>query len=98
MTTTLRSVRHAACVVLVLGLVTSCSSETPADDADRKPPAPGVAAAASPPATAAPAVETVPASAALPQGWYAATDEATGKEYYYTAAGAVSWERPTSPA
>jgi hypothetical protein len=35
MTTTLRSVRHAACVVLVLGLVTSCSSETPADDADR---------------------------------------------------------------
>ena len=35
MTTTLRSVRHAAFVVLVLGLVTSCSSETPADDADR---------------------------------------------------------------
>jgi hypothetical protein len=35
MTTTLRGVRHAACVVLVLGLVTSCSSETPADDADR---------------------------------------------------------------
>ena len=34
MTTTLRSVRHAACVVLVLGLVT-CSAETPADAADR---------------------------------------------------------------
>ena len=34
MTTTLRSVRHAACVALVLGLVT-CSAETPADAADR---------------------------------------------------------------
>ena len=34
MTTTLRSVQHAACVVLVLGLVT-CSAETPAEDADR---------------------------------------------------------------
>ena len=34
MTTTLRSVRHAGCVVLVLGLVT-CSAETSADDADR---------------------------------------------------------------
>jgi len=34
MTTTLRSVRHAACVVLVLGLVT-CSAETPVDAADR---------------------------------------------------------------
>ena len=30
----------------------------------------------------------------LPTGWYAATDEATGNEYYYTAEGQVTWERP----
>ena len=30
----------------------------------------------------------------LPAGWYAATDEATGKEYFYTAQGDVQWDRP----
>jgi len=30
----------------------------------------------------------------LPAGWYAAKDEATGKEYYYTAEGEVTWQRP----
>ena len=34
------------------------------------------------------------AAAPLPAGWYAATDEATGKEYYYTAEGEVTWQRP----
>ena len=32
--------------------------------------------------------------APLPAGWYMATDEATGNEYYYTAEGQVTWERP----
>jgi hypothetical protein len=30
----------------------------------------------------------------LPVGWYSAMDEASGKEYYYTAEGAVQWDRP----
>jgi len=30
----------------------------------------------------------------LPAGWFAAVDDATGKEYYYTAEGDVTWERP----
>jgi len=34
----------------------------------------------------------------LPGGWYAAVDEPTGKTYYYTADGAVTWERPTTSA
>jgi len=36
----------------------------------------------------------VSAPAPLPPGWYMATDEATGNEYYYTAEGQVTWERP----
>ena len=34
------------------------------------------------------------APAPLPAGWYTATDQASGKEYYYTAEGQVTWERP----
>ena len=51
----------------------------------------GAGAVGAPPApvAAAPA-----APAPLPEGWYAAFDEAQGKEYYYTAAGDVTWERP----
>jgi len=48
------------------------------------------AAAPRPPSTPPPPLP----KAALPVGWYAAADEATGKEYYYTAEGAVTWERP----
>ena len=40
-----------------------------------------------------PAITPV-AAAQLPAGWFVATDEASGKEYYYTAAGDVTWERP----
>ena len=38
--------------------------------------------------------EMVQEGAPLSAGWYAATDEATGKEYYYTAEGEVTWQRP----
>lgn len=34
------------------------------------------------------------APAPLPAGWYTTTDQATGKEYYYTEDGKVTWERP----
>jgi hypothetical protein len=37
---------------------------------------------------------SAPAPLPLPAGWYAATDESTGKEYYYTATGEVTWEHP----
>ena len=30
----------------------------------------------------------------LPEGWYATVDAATGKTYYYTAEGDVTWQRP----
>jgi len=30
----------------------------------------------------------------LPEGWYSTVDEASGKTYYYTAAGDVTWQRP----
>jgi hypothetical protein len=50
------------------------------------------AAKAAPAAAAAAAAP--PPLAPLPAGWYPAKDEATGKEYYYTAEGAVTWERP----
>jgi hypothetical protein len=45
-------------------------------------------------ALADPAAAAPPPLAPLPAGWYPAKDEATGKEYYYTAEGAVTWERP----
>lgn len=32
----------------------------------------------------------------LPEGWYSATDEATGIEYYYTDDGQSSWVKPTA--
>eukprot|EP00961_Rhodomonas_salina_P303030 3941067-Rhodomonas_salina.2 len=32
--------------------------------------------------------------APLPTGWYSALDEESGSEYYYTAEGEVSWDRP----
>ncbi|KAL2361160.1 histone methyltransferase set2 [Blastomyces dermatitidis] len=32
----------------------------------------------------------------LPQGWFAA--ESNGKTYYYSASGATTWKRPTTPA
>jgi len=48
--------------------------------------------AAAPSATAPSATDTT----SLPGGWFAAVDEPTGKPYYYTAEGAVTWERPTA--
>jgi len=44
---------------------------------------------------------TAPSSAAslpLPAGWYAAADADSGREYFYTAGGSVTWERPLYPA
>ena len=34
----------------------------------------------------------------LPRGWSATTDTASGRQYYYTAAGDATWERPRLPA
>ncbi|KAI1430569.1 hypothetical protein GGR50DRAFT_192214 [Xylaria sp. CBS 124048] len=38
-----------------------------------------------------------PAPPALPEGWHATTDE-HGSQYYFTYAGASTWQRPTAPA
>ena len=35
--------------------------------------------------------------AALPEGWSAASDDATGATYYYHTSGAVQWEPPVEP-
>eukprot|EP00287_Rhodomonas_sp_CCMP768_P002714 CAMPEP_0196729858 /NCGR_PEP_ID=MMETSP1091-20130531/10091_1 /TAXON_ID=302021 /ORGANISM="Rhodomonas sp., Strain CCMP768" /LENGTH=227 /DNA_ID=CAMNT_0042072781 /DNA_START=37 /DNA_END=720 /DNA_ORIENTATION=- len=32
----------------------------------------------------------------LPAGWFTAQDESSGTEYYYTADGQVTWDRPTA--
>jgi hypothetical protein len=37
---------------------------------------------------------SAPVPLPLPAGWNEATDESTGKEYYYTATGQVTWEHP----
>jgi hypothetical protein len=52
------------------------------------------AATVAAPARVAAAPAAAAAATALPAGWYAAIDEPTGKEYYYNAEGAVTWERP----
>jgi len=57
-------------------------------------PVPAATAAAPAPAAAASAPAAAAAPPPLPAGWYAAIDEPTGKEYYYNAEGAVTWERP----
>ena len=42
---------------------------------------------------------STPAADALPAGWVAAKDPASGKEYYYHAATSkTTWEKPAAPA
>jgi len=75
-----------------LGLYSSSQRQGsgPQSSVTRQGSGPKSSVTAAPPTTPPPPL----AKAALAEGWYAANDEATGKEYYYNAEGAVTWERP----
>lgn len=69
------------------------SSPSTASAAVQSPASGAAAPSATAPSGTAPSAA---GTASLPVGWFAAIDEPTGKPYFYTAEGAVTWERPTA--